>query len=173
MVGQDEEAVRYKTLATEMARRWVEMADDGGHYRLTFDRPGTWSMKYNLVWDRLFELGLFPGEVAEKEVAHYLRVQNTYGLPLDSRADFTKSDWLVWSASLASSDGDFRALILPLYRFVQETPDRVPFSDWYETTTARHRNMQARPVIGALFIKFLADRELWKKWASQTAIPGE
>src|SRR5207302_503358 len=51
--GKGEEAADYRRVARKMAARWSEMADDGGHYRLAFDRPGTWSQKYNLVWDRL------------------------------------------------------------------------------------------------------------------------
>ena len=163
MLGKPE-AASYRDTAKKMASEWVKMADDGDHYRLTFDKPGTWSLKYNLVWDRIFGLGLFPAEVAEKEVAYYLRVQNKYGVPLDMRKDYTKSDWLVWSAALSTSQSDFEKLIEPLHRFCQETPDRAPFTDWYDTKTAKCVGFRARPVIGGIFIKFLDDDATWKKW---------
>jgi hypothetical protein len=157
-LGKSAEAQQYAALARDMAAKWISMADDGDHYRLAFDKPGTWSQKYNLVWDRLLGYNLFPSEVARKEVAFYKTRQNPFGLPLDNRATYTKLDWLIWTATLADSQADFEDIADKAYRFANETPTRVPLSDWYWTLDAKQRGFQARSVVGGVFIKALAVR---------------
>ncbi|MDR0415044.1 MAG: DUF4965 domain-containing protein [Prevotellaceae bacterium] len=157
MLGKQDVADVYTAKAREMAQKWVAMADDCDHYRLTFDRKGTWSQKYNLVWDKLLKLNIFPNEVAEKEIAYYLTRQNAYGLPLDNRETYTKADWIVWTATMAGSRETFEAFIEPLHAFVNETPDRVPMTDWYFTDRPRQRGFQARSVVGGFFIKMLEE----------------
>ena len=158
MLGKREIAEKYNLQARTMAAKWVEMANDGDHFRLTFDQPGTWSQKYNLVWDKVLKLNIFPKEVAGKEVAYYLNKQNKYGLPLDNRRTYTKSDWIIWTATLADDITTFQKFIDPEYKFVNETPNRVPMTDWYETTDARQVGFQARSVVGGYFIKMLEQK---------------
>lgn len=164
-LGNHSAAAKYGSAAKSMAAHWVKLATDGDHYRLAFDKPGTWSQKYNLVWDGILGLHMFPEEVAAKEVAFYKTHLNPYGLPLDNRATYTKLDWTVWSATLANSPADFRALVAPIAQFLEKTPDRVPMTDWYDTVTAKQVGFQARSVVGGVYIKMLADPELWSKWA--------
>ncbi|MBW8865489.1 MAG: DUF4965 domain-containing protein, partial [Verrucomicrobia bacterium] len=116
--GDKAKADEYYQIARECAQRWVKEADDGDHFRLAFDRPGTWSQKYNLVWDRVLGLNLFPAEVARKEMDFYKKMQNSYGLPLDNRETYTKLDWITWTATLTQDRADFEALIDPVINFL-------------------------------------------------------
>jgi len=164
--GDTQNAEKYAGLAKSDAAHWVQAAADGDHFRLAFDKPSTWSQKYNLVWDRILGLNVFPPSVAQMEVAHYLKVQQRYGTPLDSRTHLTKTDWSFWSASLAENQADFEAIISPIYDYLNATTARSPFVDSFETDDIHSDGMHARPVIGGVFIKMLTDRAMWQKWAS-------
>ncbi|MDI9431782.1 MAG: DUF4965 domain-containing protein [Planctomycetota bacterium] len=165
MRGDKAKADEYMKLAKQFAARWVEEANDGDHYRLAFDKPGTWSQKYNLVWDEILGLDLFPAQVLRTEMDHYKKVQNPYGLPLDNRSRYTKLDWILWTATLTKNQEDFEALVDPVFRFLDETPDRVPMSDWYWTHDAKKRGFQARPTVGGVFLRMLYEKRIWRKWA--------
>ncbi|MDP4205473.1 MAG: DUF1793 domain-containing protein, partial [Bacteroidota bacterium] len=158
ILGKKEIASKYSSAATAMAQKWIQMANDGDHYRLTFDKKGTWSQKYNLVWDKLLNLSVFPEIVAQKEIAYYLTKQNTYGLPLDNRATYTKSDWIMWTATMAKDKETFEKIIDPVYKAFNESSSRVPMTDWYQTTDAKQVGFQARSVVGGYFIKMLAEK---------------
>ncbi len=171
-LGHTDAAQDYTKLARDYAQRWVQLANDGDHFRLAFDRPGTWSQKYNLVWDQLLNLHIFPREVVTKELAFYREHANRYGLPLDNRADYTKIDWLTWTATLANSKQQFEMLFDPAFRFANESPSRVPLTDWYGTITGKQEGFQARSVVGGLFIRMLTDRDTWRKYSSREGVAG-
>ena len=167
MRGQSADAAQYSEFARECAQRWVKEADDGDHFRLAFNRPDTWSQKYNLVWDKILGLNLFPDSVAEKEMAFYKKTENEYGLPLDSRKEYTKLDWTTWTATLTQNLSDFEDLIDHVVAFLNSTPDRTPMSDWYQTKTAHRVGFDARPVVGGVFLEMLYDKPAWRKYAGQ------
>ena len=170
MNGNKKDERRYLKIARDMAKDWADRAANGdGSYRLAFDKPGTFSMKYNIVWDKLFGTNIMAKSVLESEVASYYKRMHTYGLPLDSRKPYTKSDWLVWTATLAEDRRDFENLVAPMWNAFNSTPSRVPMTDWYWTLTGEHKayfsksaniwkTFRNRTVQGGIFIKLLEYR---------------
>lgn len=157
-LGKKELGETYTRKAKEMAVEWEKMAFDGDHYKLAFDQEGTWSQKYNLVWDKLMNWQIFPSKVIETEIPYYLSKQNKYGLPLDNRETYTKTDWIMWTATLASEQETFEKFIEPVYLFMNETTDRVPMTDWMYTDRPEAKVFHARSVVGGYFIKMLEKR---------------
>lgn len=156
MLGEKEKAEEYTAKAKEMAADWAKRASNAdGSYRLAFDSEDSFSMKYNIVWDKLFDTGIMAKEVIASELASNLSRINKYGMPLDNRAGYTKSDWLVWTATLAERREDFERMTDPLWDAYNSSYSRCPMTDWYDTVTARQIGFRHRSVQGGLFIKLL------------------
>jgi hypothetical protein len=162
-VGDETLAKHYEEIVRPMPAQWQQMALDGDHYRLAFDQPGTWSQKYNLVWDRLLGLHLFSPKIAETDWSFYARHMQPDGLPLDNRATFTKLDWEVWTATLGNNQQS-ADLIHRLVLWADSTPSRVPTTDWYDTISGAQLHFQARSVVGGVFLKALLDPEISAHW---------
>ena len=162
--GIGENGEKYIELAREMAQDWLVRASSGdGTFRLAFDKEGSFSMKYNIVWDKILDLGIMPKGVFESEISGYKRQTRPYGLPLDNRAEYTKSDWLLWTATLAENREDFEFFAETLWNAYNFTESRVPMTDWYFTNTAKQRGFQNRSVVGGHFIKLLEYKNILKK----------
>jgi hypothetical protein len=101
----------------------------------------------------------FPSDGARAEIKFYQTRQNAYGLPLDPKALYTKLDWVLWTATPMDNQADFVSFLAPAYKFTNDTPDRLPLTDFYDTDKGKHRVFQARSVVGGIFIKMLADHE--------------
>ena len=84
--------------------------------------------------------------------------QNPYGLPLDSRKEYTKSDWIMWTATMSPDQATFEKFINPLYKYINETTSRVPISDWHDTKTGKMTGFKARSVIGGYWMKVLVNK---------------
>lgn len=174
MLGDKRAKRKYISMARDMALDWEKRASNGdGSYRLAFDRPGTFSMKYNIVWDKLLGTEIMPKSVIESEVASYRAHAHPYGLPLDNRQPYTKSDWLIWTATLAGNRDTFEDMVAPLWYAYNSMQSRVPATDWYYTITGQHKaynsssekvekSFRNRTVVGGHFIKLLEYKGIMK-----------
>lgn len=161
MLGKRAKSAKYKKAAEDMAAIWMQTAlNNDGTSNLAFDQPHTYSMKYNMIWDKIWKTKLFSKEFMDAELADNKKHFNAYGMPLDNRTDYTKSDWLVWVASMSSSKKVFTEFIAPLWKAYNESPSRVPMTDWYDTISGRIVGFQHRTVQGGLYMRILVDQ--WK-----------
>ena len=168
-LGYAEVGEKYHALAKEYAAEWRKMCFDGETTPLVFDGDpkATFSLKYNMAFDVLFGSGLFDEEVREKEIDRYISLNNEYGVPLDSRSAYTKSDWILWTTVLTNDVEKRKKLIAPIAKFLRESKSRYPFTDWYYTDSGlikgslnkwgRYTGFKNRTVQGGLFITLLAD----------------
>ena len=151
-IGEQATAARFEAIARGFAASLLQRARDGDATRLAFNQAGTWSVKYNMVWDRLLGLGLWPEAERRREMAVYRSRVEIYGCPLDTRSTLTKPEWMLWAASLAEDPALFKDFVARILRYANETPNRVPLSDLYFTDTGRKIGFQARSVLGGLFV---------------------
>ena len=135
----------------------MKAARDDTNFRLQYDLPNTWSQKYNLVYQSILGLSLFPDDVAKLESDYYQTKLLDFGRPLDSRGKLTKTDWSAWVAALSKDKQQEDAIYAKLYKFANESPDRVPFSDFYDSSNGHVLGFRARPVLGGIYIRALLD----------------
>eukprot|EP01116_Phalansterium_solitarium_P005885 TRINITY_DN180_c2_g1_i1.p1 TRINITY_DN180_c2_g1~~TRINITY_DN180_c2_g1_i1.p1 ORF type:complete len:689 (-),score=250.82 TRINITY_DN180_c2_g1_i1:82-2148(-) len=159
-----DEAAKYTAIVNNFSAYWVQNANDGNHSRLQYNLPNSWSLKYNMLFQRVLGFDVFPDAVIQQDLQYYLQnQQNVYGVPLDIRATFTKLDWEFWMAALTVNADDFNNFVNPIYKWAHETQSRVPLTDWYDTISGNQRGFQARPVVGGLFSKSLVDNSRDKR----------
>lgn len=151
---------KYLQIAQAYARQIEQFASGYAHCPLTWDSDdSTFSLKYNLLFDKVCNLGLFSREFYDREIDCYLAKQNAFGVPLDSRESYSKSDWIVWVASLTGDKAKRGALLQKLDNYLKHTPSRVPFSDWYDTVNGKTCAFRARTVQGGCFAVLLTQNK--------------
>ena len=127
------------------------------HFALQYpDKPASWKIPYNLYPDVLLDLQTFPGAAYQMGSTFFKSVRAEYGVPLDSRQDWAKSDWNMWLAgTLDPSTRD--EFVDDLWAFMTNGKHHWPFSDRYVATSAKGRSpgmpvlCRARPTVGGHF----------------------
>lgn len=155
-MGRKAEAQALMETARSYANSIPERAGNpDGSCALAFDAPGTFSLKYNAIWDKVWNTGLFSDAFYAGEIARYKKEMLPYGVPLDSREKYTKSDWLTWVASFCQDKEDFTLLIHSLWSAYNTMRSWAPMTDWYFCDTSHIRKFQHRSVQGGLFIRLM------------------
>lgn len=155
-LGEKEEAEKMMNTAREYGRVIMEKAKNSdGSYRLAYDKPETFSLKYNAVWDKLWGSDIFTEEFYNGEIERYKRELLPYGVPLDSRDYHTKSDWLLWVATFTDDKEDFALISDSVWLAYNTMRTRVPMTDFYYCDTSHMRNFRHRSVQGGLFIRLM------------------
>ena len=155
MSGKADEAEKYRNIARDYAKSFCERAKNAdGSYRLAFDMPESFSLKYNAVWDLLWKTDIFPGEFYRGEISRYLKEALPYGIPLDSREKYTKSDWLLWVACMGDNK-EFEFIADLVWSAYNTTGKSRPMADWFYANTADWIMFHNRTVQGGLFMKLL------------------
>lgn len=161
-LGKDNLAEEYRKKAEKFADDFKAIVGDGV-MPLAYGMEGSYSLKYNLLFDKLFGFGLIGQDVCERETAYYIEKNERYGVPLDVRKDYTKSDWILWCAALTDDRVKAKALYDPLLAYLSESPSRKPFADWYDTKSSVIEHFYNRTVQGGIFAPLLKEKGLERK----------
>lgn len=155
-LGRTEEAKSLMEKAKEYSDSFLNRAkNDDGSTALAYHLKNTFSLKYNSVWDKLWKTDLLPDSFYQNEIVRYKKEAYPFGVALDSREKYTKSDWILWAACLAEEREDFEFFCGLLWNAYNTMRTRVPMTDWYYADTSHQVGFQHRTVQGGLFLKLL------------------
>ena len=155
-LGKDELAERYFCKAEDFAEAFRASVGDT-IMPLAYGQKGTYSIKYNILFDKLFGLKLIGQDVCERETDYYIQKNQAYGVPLDTRETYTKADWILWAAALTDDKEKSEALYLPVVRYLKESSTRVPFGDWSYAGRGDIVHFINRSVVGGIFALLLKE----------------
>ena len=155
--GNTADADNFTSIAHDYITQWqtlgIAMDADPPHTTLGYGLNDTHGLLYNLYGDRELNLGLVPQSVYDMQSAFYPTVELEYGVPLDTRHNYTKADWEIFTAAIASKDTQ-DMFIGDLAKWIGETPTNLPFTDIYDAISGDFADgvfFRARPVVGGTF----------------------
>ncbi|KII95062.1 hypothetical protein PLICRDRAFT_48031 [Plicaturopsis crispa FD-325 SS-3] len=150
ILGDNAKSSNYSSIAASYVTQWQSLAtsSDGKHLTLSYGNDSSWGLSYNLYGDKLLSLDLFPDSVYTMQDAWYPTVAGAYGVPLDTRHTYTKSDWQIYAAAIATDTTTRDLFINSVQKYNAGGANNAPFGDWYETKDGTQEGFRARPVVG-------------------------
>ncbi|KAJ7179016.1 DUF1793-domain-containing protein [Mycena filopes] len=148
--GDSEKSSNYSSIAASYVSQWQKLAisPDQSHLTLSYGDPSSWGLSYNLYADKLLKLNLFPDTIYQMQTNWYRTVQQPFGVPLDTRHTYTKSDWQIWTAAIMSDTDARDYFIASVRKAAGDGLSSQPFGDWYEARDGTPEGFRARPVVG-------------------------
>lgn len=153
------DAANFSATAIEYYDKWEYFAIDpsGSHAMLAYQWRSSWGLLYNTYFDKLLNLGIVAPKVYDMQSSWYATVSQVFGVPLDHRHHYTKSDWEMWTAATCSPETR-RLFVTGLAYWLNFTSTGYPFTDLYEVIdtgsypeTPDSIEFKARPVVGGHF----------------------
>lgn len=150
LLGNAGEAANYSSIAASYVTQWetLSASKTQPHRTLGYNSDSSWGLTYNLYSDKLLKFNLFPQRIYDQQTAWYATVAREFGVPLDTRHEWTKTDWEIWTAAIASTKEVRDLFISSVRKYAANGLNRQPFGDWYETPSGRVNGFRARPVVG-------------------------
>jgi len=150
LVGDTAKSTNYSSIASSYVTQWQKLATASGgkHLTLSYGDDSSWGLSYNLFADKLLGTNVFPQAVFDMQTSWYSTVANAFGVPLDTRHTYTKSDWEIWTAGLVTSAAVRDLLVSSVREYAADGLSSQPLGDWYETTNGAVEVFKARPVVG-------------------------
>lgn len=159
-----EDGSKYWAVAKEWVEEFTNRFGSYSHMPLSFvDGDETFSMKYNLMPDKLLGLNLFSKETIDKELKVASEHLLKYGYPLDNRSNLTKTDWMMWVAAMMDDVAEQEKIIETIYNYLLESIDRVPFADLYDCDTSTAEKFTNRTVQSSMFVLLLKNKMMKNK----------
>ncbi|KAG6831146.1 hypothetical protein H0H92_012571 [Tricholoma furcatifolium] len=150
ILGEEDKSRKYKSIATEFSRGWQALsgASSGKHLTFNYGNPSSWGLTYNLYVDKLLKLNLIPDSVYEMQTMWYKSVALPFGVPLDSRHTYTKTDWQIWTAATVTDNTVRDLFISSVKKYASAGLSSQPFGDWYDAEDGTAEDFRARSVVG-------------------------
>jgi hypothetical protein len=96
LVGNDGDRTKYNNIAEDYITKWqtqgIAYEAQPPHTTLNYGANETHGLLYNLWFDLELDLNLVPQAVYDMQSAFYPTVKQEYGVPLDTRHTYTKSE---------------------------------------------------------------------------------
>lgn len=103
ITGNAADAANFSAIAQDYITKWQALAIVSGatppHTNLQYGNDSSHGLLYNLYSDKLLGLGLVPQTVYDMQSTFYPTIALPFGVPLDTRHSYTKSDWEMWTVS--------------------------------------------------------------------------